>query len=248
MLGDLVTLLKDLIAMSRNPNSHLFRSLIDKFVTLAIFAAAFTGWSMHREGSISAGITAAWETRLGTDERQAGERALILQIELRNTASADRVIQSNLESLLGQLSPTPARVRIGLIHNGITGLTAIPMLKFDVTHAFASPGRVAGALIVAQPLSDWSDYLDEMVRGNCVVRRFSDIKNPASAARLAMLRIDLFVACPIKSLTGRVMGGLFVSWDRGDPIPNEEVVKMMIPTIFGTANQIASVLDIRNQR
>ena len=77
-----------------------------------------------------------------------------MQGELRQDATSGRLIDELLGIALLH-STGAARIRLGVVHNGITGLTGTSTLRYDVTNAVAGVGRAAGGTIVNEPLSTW---------------------------------------------------------------------------------------------
>ncbi|OIQ74482.1 hypothetical protein GALL_438680 [mine drainage metagenome] len=88
-----------------------------------------------------------------------------MQTELHQFAAANKLIDQLLETMLVRAGGA-SRVRLNVIHNGVTGLTGTGLLRYDVTNSVAAPGRLAGAAVTNQPLSDWSDFLPALLAGH----------------------------------------------------------------------------------
>lgn len=244
-MSDILDLCKALVGLLREAGAMVKQAIITAMTTVVILLMIYAGGNIVYDGSISGGLHSAFVmNRRSVIERDAQERALLLQLELRNAASAERVTQQILTTLLDK-SMNAARIRVSVIHNGVTGLTGMGLLRFDVTHAVSANGRAPGPLISNQPLSDWSDYLEDIIHGKCVVLHNDRVKNSSTKMRLDSLGITLFVACPITDASGQTLGGVFVSWDRGDTLPSDSDMLKLLPDIRAAGSQIAALLDLR---
>jgi len=76
---------------------------------------------------------------------------------LKQASQTDRLIDALLLTLL-QKAPTAARVRLDVIHNGVTGVTGTALLRYDMTNSVAARGHSVGDLVTNQPLSDWTNF------------------------------------------------------------------------------------------
>ena len=165
-----------------------------------------------------------------------------MQAELRRAAVSTKIIRELMQSALNQ-APNAARIRLSEIHNGVVGLSGVGMLRFDVTMAVVNPGYAPGEFVVNLPLSQWSGYLDTLIRGDCASSTAAGSTDPAAAARLAAMHIGFFIACPVTDVESRMFGGVFISWDEQPP---ERVVADVRLKLAAVAKQIASTLDVRD--
>lgn len=219
-------------------------ALLHGAVTALLFGVLYIGVSSARNGfDLSAGWAAAFPIKVAPIPDQA-EKAVAAQYELRAHAASDLVITHLLQGLLGR-SHGASRVRLGQIHNGVTGITGASILKYDITNAVAAPGRAAGDMVTDQPLSEWSDFLQAMIGGRCSFKRFADVANFNVKARLASMHVEAFLACPLVDPESRTVGGLFVNWGDGDPLPAGVDLEALIADSLGVGRQLAVALDVR---
>ena len=168
----------------------------------------------------------------------------MLQAELRRTAETDKLINQLLAALLAR-APTAARVRLGVVHNGVTGVTGMALLRFDITNAVAGPGHSVGTMVINQPLSDWNVFLPALIAGKCQLGATSDELNVALRARLDALGAGAYMACPVIDIQGRMLGAVFMTWDVRDPPPVGEALRSLMDFASTICIQIASALDLR---
>jgi hypothetical protein len=125
--------------------------LLQPLITVAMLLFLYAGWHVRDEGSVSAGLRVAFiDTRAFRTDHQHELEAATLQRELRKAADTDRQIDQLLAGLLVR-SPMADRVRLGVVHNGITGLTGVALLRYDITNSIAAPGHTGGPMIPGLP-------------------------------------------------------------------------------------------------
>jgi PAS domain S-box-containing protein len=129
----------------------------------------------------------------------------------REQAGIVRTVATNarMRSLLAEVNPGAARVCVGTLqnHQGIS-----VMASFTMTYGIAAPGHALGIMGKALPVSVYSDELDTLSADNCAhdrQQRYDDI----------LMASDVIV-CPIIGRARQMLGFLFLSWDRGDPVPD----------------------------
>jgi hypothetical protein len=163
-----------------------------------------------------------------------------MQRELHSVARRDAVIDGLLKAVLAK-TPSAARVRLAIIHNGEMGLTGVGLLRFDITHAIARQGFSVGAFVINGPLSDWNRYLEALLGGKCSA---ADLEGMGGAehAQMVELGVSERLACPVLDIQGRLLGGLFVTWPTDLTAP--EGTEMADLEVFaqGIAAQIAAAL------
>ena len=133
-----------------------------------------------------------------------------------------------------------------MIHNGVTGLTGVGMLRYDVTNAVALPGRAAGVSIVNEPLSVWNDFLPALLAGKCLLMASTDAHNFDLRARLQVLGANSLMACPVTDIEGKLLGALFSNWDAADQPPDGDQLRVVMDLNQRIGAQIASVLNLRS--
>ena len=169
-----------------------------------------------------------------------------MQAELHQYATSGKLIDELLGVALLH-SMGAARVRLGVVHNGITGVTGTSMLRYDVTNAVAAPGRAAGGTVVNEPLSTWSEFLPRRDVGRPVPIDVDagEVHNFELQARMQLLGASSLLACPVTDVQGKLLGALFVNWDAGDQPPAGEQMQQLMDFGQRIGAQIASVLSVR---
>lgn len=122
---------------------------------------------------------------------------------LRSTAT-----NSRMQSLLLEVSPIPARIRAATVQlQPGTGSG----LSYTSAYAVAAPNHSPGIIGREELLSRFSNEMPVFSTGHCA----------HLTQQLTNQTPDLsdFIVCPIVGKPRRLIGLLFTSWDRGDPVP-----------------------------
>lgn len=138
-----------------------------------------------------------------------------------------------------------SRVRLSVIHNGVTGLTGTGLLRYDVTNSVAAPGRSTGNPVQNQPLSDWGEFLPDLLTGQCVMIRVSDLHSISLRARFEGFGATNVMICPAADVQGKAVGGVFTFWDGSDQVPQGQDLHDLMAAARHVGAQIAAVLDLR---
>src|SRR5271157_5348164 len=156
---DIVRLLRALVDLLSNLGQPLRTLVIPPLLTVAMLLALYAGWHIRDEGSIGLGLRVAFvDTRAGRISHVRELEGQVAQAELVRAVEAYKLVDQLLAALL-QRAPGAARVRLGVIHNGITGLTGMGLLRYDIFNAAAALGHAGGSLVQDRPLSEWNDIL-----------------------------------------------------------------------------------------
>ena len=221
------------------------RRLVQPMLTVACLAAAYTAIHVMQEGNLTAGIRAAFlDNETARSERRRLEEQTTLQTELHQFAAANKLIDQLLETMLVRAGGA-SRVRLNVIHNGVTGLTGTGLLRYDVTNTVAAPGRLAGAAVTNQPLSDWSDFLPALLAGQCLIHRVADLHAISLRARFEALGATGVLVCPAADVQGKIVGAIFILWDGADAVPEGEALGRLMAAGQHLGGQIAAVLDLQ---
>lgn len=221
------------------------RRLVQPLLTAVCLTSAYTAIHITQERSILAGFRAAFlDNDDSRQERRRIESQATLQEELQQFVSANKLINQVLENILIH-APGASRASLGVIHNGVTGMTGTGLLRYDDTNSVAAQGRIAGTIVSNQPLSDWSDFLPSLLAGQCGFYRTADMKGAAIRARLESYGVTNVMVCPAADVQGKVVGAIFIMWDANDPLPNDVQVKDLILAGQHSGAQIAALLDLR---
>jgi hypothetical protein len=246
MMLEVLRLLNMLLSMLGGLRQSLANVVLEPLLTVGLLLGLYAGWHVRDEGDIVAGLRVAFvDTRANREsERQALINA-VMQADLRRYATSSRMIDQMLATVVTHTAGV-ARVRLAVIHNGVSGLTGINMLRYDVINAVAPPGRAAGELVVNQPLSTWSDLLPALLAGKCQVVVAADVHNAALHTRLQTLGANTNLTCPVTDIEGKLLGAIFVDWDGGDQAPEGEQLQALIDFDERIGVQVASVLNLRD--
>jgi len=221
--------------------------LVQPLITVAMLLFLYAGWHVRDEGGILTGLRVAFvDTRAYRADHVHEQEALMLQAELRNAAETDKRIDQLLTGLLAR-APMAARVRLGVVHNGITGVTGVALLRVDVTNAVAAPGQSPGLMSVNLPLSDWNNFLPVMLIGKCCLGLASEQPGAAVRARLDAMGTSAFLGCPVLDRFGRMLGAVFILWNLRDLPPTGEPMQALMRETLAVGAQIAATLDMRGK-
>ena len=228
-------------------SNHVKRELPSSLTTVGLLIFLYAGSAVIAEGDFISGMQRAFSLSDVSKEELLRERqAEKMQIKLHNTMFVNQQISERLSTFL-ENNPSVARIRIGVIHNGTFTITGTSLLKFDITHAEAKPGRFVGEFISNMPLKQWNDFLDVLVmQKDCTFVETKSMKEQAAFERERRLAIKAFLACPILNGSNQILGGLFVSWDDGDTIPEDKT--KIIQDSKLVAAQIGVALEPRPNR
>jgi hypothetical protein len=242
---EILELIKTLLQLAGVGGARLRAMLIQPVLTVLIIAVLFVGWHVLREANLRAGLHAAlYDTEPGREVPPRTVELAIAQADLRQLARSDRLITQLLESLLRR-APTAARTALGVIHNGVTGLTGIKLMRFDLVHTVVAPGRLSGPKLMNEPLSEWEDRLPFLLQGQCYVAPIGQERNDITRARLEGMGAAFVLACPVTGVRGALLGSVALIWDNSDPPPTGEELRLLTRDAKAIGAQIASVLDLR---
>jgi len=232
----------------RHLSRRMLAPLMQPLVTVGMLVFLYAGWHVRDEGGVSAGLRVAFvDTRAFRAEHENEREAALLQAELRRAAETDKQIDEALTRLL-IYAPLAARVRLNVVHNGITGVTGVALLRVDVTNAVASAGHSVGPLVLNQPLSDFNNFLPVLLAGKCYLGTVSEQPSPALRGRLEALGVGTFMVCPVNDNRNRMLGATFVMWDTRDLAPTGDILQSLMKYALETGTQIAAAIDLRARK
>jgi hypothetical protein len=241
---DYVTVLQFLLAVFRGLGRSSRQQLTQPLVTVGFLIAAYAAIHIGQEGSVGLGLRAAFvDNDASRLERSRLDRQLVLQTELKQFAAANALISQHLEFLLAHAAGA-SRVRMSVIHNGVTGLTGTSLLRYDVTNIVAAPGRALGPSVQNAPLSDLADFLPAMLAGQCALHHVSELRAGPMLVGLMSLGVSAVVACPAADVQGKLVGALLMSWDGGAAPPGGAELLSLMDIGHHIGAQIAAVLDL----
>ncbi len=231
-----------LLAGLRRPARQVFLQPLLTVFLLTSFNAAL---HIARESSVVDGLRVAFlDSEASRVQRAREADNMTLQAELRHFVDSNRVIGQLLDTIL-QRMPDAARVRLDVIHNGVVGLNGTGLLRYDVVHAVAAPGRAPDPLVQNQPMADWADTLPALLAGQCVLRQTELLHNQQMRARLAGMAVGTLLACPVADVQGRLLGAVLIMWDLSDPTPAGAQLAPLMLLGQQIGAQIAAILDLR---
>ena len=244
--ADLIAAGRLLVDAFRGAGAEFRKAFAHSVVYLVMFLLAWFTYNLVREhfDFTDALDVAFFASNESLDAKALLARARRMQDELQVVAAADRRINQVLQSILAR-APLSSRARLAIIHNGVTGITGISMLYWDISHAQASPGRSVGELVQNQPLSEMTDYLSVLLADKCVSEPTASLTNQAARARLADLNVSWFMACPSRDIENQMLGVIFLSWDGNDRPPQGAAIAEIEDMVMAAGRQIGAVLDVR---
>jgi len=218
--------------------------LMPPLVTVAILVFLYAGWHVRDEGSLGAGLRVAFvDTRAFRAEHLRELESAMLQSELSRTPATTKLIDQLL-TLLMERARNVARVRLGVVHNGVLGVTGVALLRFDITSGVASPGHTVGPLITNEPLSDWNGFLPTLLAGKCHLSATDAEGNSIRRARLESLGVGSNMVCPVIDIQGRMLGAVLATWDVSDDLPVGSELHVLEAFAKDICVQIAAALDV----
>ncbi len=221
------------------------RVLIQPVLTVMLLVLLYGGMHAVRESSLTDGFRVAFlESDAGHAQRNREMENGVLQAELRHFVESNRLIEQLLETVLQRI-PGAARVRLDVIHNGVVGLSGTGLLRYDVTHAVAAPGRATDGLVQNKPMSEWTDLLPTLLAAQCLVRATGDLHSQSNRSRFAAMAVGTIMACPVADVQGRLLGALLVTWDLSDQPPLPPALGGLMQLGQQVGAQIAAILDLR---
>jgi hypothetical protein len=242
---DIVRLVKAVLDLLINLGPTLRVLFVEPLITVAMLLFLYAGWHVRDEGSIAAGLRVAFvDTKAFRAEHLRELETALLQTQLHQASQTDHLINQLLGSLL-EKAPSVARVRLDVVHNGVTGVTGTALLRYDVTNSVAARGHSPGPLLSNQPLSDWDSFLPTLLADKCDVALVDQTPNISFRARLESLGASAFMACPVIDVQNRMMGAVILQWDEHDTPPGGDSLRTLMDDAKGVGNQIASALDLR---
>jgi hypothetical protein len=167
------------------------------------------------------------------------------QAALRAGIYSDSVVSILLNRVLATAADS-SRVRLALIHDGVTTITGVDMLRFDVTAAVAAPGRSPGELLENRPLTEWApDYLPSLIKHDCKAQSVASLQNVIRRERLGAIGATWVLDCPVIDPSDQVLGSILVTWDGNDKPPTGKDLGDLMDKIKIYGYQIGSALDMQ---
>jgi hypothetical protein len=221
------------------------RALTQPLLTAAMLTALYGGYNCIHESSIVQGLWVAFfESNAARASRLREREDAVLQTELRDLAKSNKVIDQLLGSLIDQ-GPNVARVRLDVIHNGVTGVTGLGLLRYDTTNSVPGAGHDRGPLVQNRPLTEWGDFLPDMLAGRCRVYIADELQSDVIRNRMETLNVGTILGCPVADVQGRLLGAVFMLWDSGMRIPDGVDLTLLKTRGREIGSQIGAVLDLR---
>ena len=223
------------------------RQLAHPVLTSLLLLTVYVGVQICHEGDLRDGLRSAfWDTPEDRDQRHRRLGEAIMQSELHQIANANRLIDQQLGTILSRAGAS--RVRLDVIHNGVTGVTGMGLLRYDVTNSVAAPGRAPGQPLQNQPLSDWSDVLPMLLADHCIYSVVADLRSSSLKARFESFGAFSVLICPSADVQGRAVGAVLIFWDAGDAVPQGDEMQSLMEFARHVGREIATVLDLRGWR
>jgi len=229
----------------RNMRQPLARHLLQPLLTACVLTVLYAGYHIVHQSSIVDGLRVAFvETDADRASRIRDREDATMQAELHHVAMADQAIDKLLADIVGS-DPSIARARLDVIHNGVHGMTGLGLLRYDLTNSIAGAGHAPGAMFENQPLSEWSQFLPDLLDGKCGLIGLDGMHGSLARARLEALNVGTLLFCPVTDQQGRLLGAVLAQWDTGTRLPEAEAMDQLIARMKKAGLQIAAVLGLR---
>jgi hypothetical protein len=242
-LDTVLRALLEFLALDPARWAWLGRNVLQPVIMVALLAFVAFGYVSWREGGLSGGWALVFaDSKISALNREIELRAIVLDAEIRESARSDSRIREYLSALLRRVSGV-ARIRLGIIHDGTIGVAGSPLLRFDITHAVAVPGRVAGDLVQNQPTTGWVSSLPDLLAGSCHYQETTRMDYVAARDRLMSMGTAATVTCPVTNMHGQLLGALFVQFDSIDAVPTGAARVALDADAKDTGRFIAAAID-----
>lgn len=213
-LGDLVNTIR--LIIDYVPRAF-WKAFVQPILTVAVFLIVAFSILAIRTGGASIALNEIFVASHSPDQ---------MQVDLHRIARQDELIKGILTDVLKQ-SPTAARIRLGVIHNGEYGLAGASLLRYDITHAKARDGYSPGPITSNSPLANWS-YINDMIADRCTADGPNSWTS-AERAILAEMGADFRLVCPVIDPRGRLLGALYMTWSGG---PHANIAEIDALSLF----------------
>lgn len=244
MIGDVVSIVSTIAGwIPTSAVKKIVPMCLQALVTCIMAMVIYFGWWAIQDNSVSQGFYDAFvQSKRGTAEQIREAQVALIQARLKQTAQSDILISQHMQALLAEI-PGAFRIRLAIIHDGVTGVTGIDLMRFDITNAVVTPGHTTGPMLQNEPLNEWSKFLPSLIDGKCELG-LSENAAPMLRDRLNDLGVFATMVCPIIDVRNQLLGALFIHWDRSGIIPTDVVLKTIKAQAIDIGHQIAATLDL----
>jgi len=143
-----------------------------------------------------------------------------------SSLKSDYLINNKLDNLMSEIG-NATRVRVEVIQTAIhTPGRALPLYRFTTKFIKVKPNKDPGPYATDLPLSEWNDFLPDLIDKQCVTQQASQLSPSSGKERFDALNIGSFIACPMIDSKGFLIGAVFVSWDKGLEPDNRAITKI----------------------
>jgi hypothetical protein len=245
MISDLISIAKMLMEVIRSSGTEIRRAVLHGVVYVVFSTGLYASWSILRaDGNVIQGLSQAFLfSESSRREADRAEKSSAMQYELRSVIATDALIERSMSNFLEKSGG--ARSRLAVIHNGISGITGIGLLKFDVINVVAAPGRSTGSMVINQPLAQWNGFFSRLLHGDCALVGLADITSDDMRGRMSTTASKFFLGCPVVDVIGQTLGGVFILWDQGDVIPTGTQMDELMEEGKLAGRQIGAALELR---
>ncbi len=157
------------------------------------------------------------------------------QIEPRQAAAANRLIDKLLQTLLDS-SARASRVCLAAIDGVASDRTTMSSLRYSITNSVAAHCRPARTTLKYQPVSGWSDFLPELLAGQCALAVIPAGGTLGLLSGVIPSRASRVLVCPVVDRPGQLLGAIFVLRDGAERPPDVE----RFPELMAAAKRVAS--------
>lgn len=243
----ILTFASGLLELLNRLSTRSLRVFGPAIATVGLQMMLYVGWNCVQQGSLADGLRAAFvDNQADSELRRRNAYTAVTAAEIREMAHATELIDNSMNKIRN--TANAARARLAVIHNGALGVTGAALMRFDIIHAVAAPGRSVGEMVHDGPLADWAYYMPILMRDECDARSVADMKFPSNGmerARMEAMNVAYRLACPVADNDGVLLGGLFLTWDQNDHIPQGAEMAKIVEATRIAARQIATTLSIK---
>lgn len=141
-----------------------------------------------------------------------------------------KLVNNELTSLL-ETVPNVTQVRIGLIHQRRDPRDDLPEYLFDVAFVKTKANYTPALTVTNVPLTQWRDYLVDLVDNRCPFVEVQKMQDAGVKERLAKVKANSFLGCPLLDAHGYLIGAVFVLWTENAYPINIEQDKLTLRTV-----------------
>ena len=246
MVAALVMFLRATAVLFTNASGEVRKALIHSIVYVLVFLLLYAGYNIvQAKGDLLTGLQNTFAPSKERDRAADAEGyKWRLQYELKAAAQSDKIITQVLSNVLGN-SVGAARAELAIVHNGVSGVTGIGLLRYDIVNGVAALGRARSDAAANLPLANWADYSRTLFGGECAWEDVTRLQSAMARSMWQNMNVGHFLACPVIDVQNLTLGAVFISWDDNDPLPDNKQLQAIIAATREQTGKLGAALDLR---